>query len=192
MAWIEKRELQRRDSNGHMRAITRYKVRYPDPAGTLHGETFRRRVDAERWKAEIEIELANNRWRHPRRGEIRLTVWASEWIKTRHDLRATTRARLETTMKMQVLPAFGPVPLIKITNAAIRSWVASMISAGRSPATVRKAVFALRKCLSAAVADYRIAYNPALEVPLPAERMKQPRFLSQSEVEGLVEAMGDK
>jgi integrase len=67
-----------------------------------------------------------------------------------------------------------------------------MISAGRSPATVRKAVFALRKCLSAAVADYRIAYNPALEVPLPAERMKQPRFLSQSEVGRLVEAMGDK
>jgi site-specific recombinase XerC len=57
---------------------------------------------------------------------------------------------------------------------------------------VRKAVFALRQCLDAAIADNRLAVNPAISVPLPSERLKPPRFLSQSEVERLVDAMPDQ
>ena len=92
-------------------------------------------------------------------------------------------------MRMQVLPKFGRLPLIRISNAAVREWVAEMLAAGLSPARARKAVFALRQCLDAAVADRRLMTNPATKVPLPSERAKAPRFLSQSEVEALVEAM---
>ena len=41
-----------------------------------------------------------------------------------------------------------------------------MLGKGLSPATVRKAVFALRQCLDAAIADNRIATNPTMSVPL--------------------------
>jgi site-specific recombinase XerC len=68
-----------------------------------------------------------------------------------------------------------------------RLWVAEMLVAGLSAATVRKAVFALRQCLAAAMADRRIAVNPAADVRLPSERAKVPRFLSQNEVERLVD-----
>jgi integrase len=122
----------------------------------------------------------------PRRGEISLSVWAAAWVKTRHDLRPSTWARLETTLRSQVLPQFGDLAISKINNAAIRSWVAQMLDTGLSPATARKAVFALRQCLGAAVEDNRIRSNPALAVPLPSERQKPPRFLSQREVERLV------
>jgi len=61
-----------------------------------------------------------------------------------------------------------------------------MLDAGFSAATARKAVFALRRCLAAAVADRRIMSNPAADVPLPSEHAKTPRFLSQTEVERLV------
>jgi integrase len=54
---------------------------------------------------------------------------------------------------------------------------------------VRKAVFALRQCLGAAVEDNRIRSNAALAVPLPSERQKPPRFLSQREVERLIVEM---
>jgi site-specific recombinase XerC len=56
----------------------------------------------------------------------------------------------------------------------------------------RKAVLALRQCLDAAVADHRLVANPATNVPLPSERLKPPRFLSQLEVERLVEEMPDQ
>jgi site-specific recombinase XerC len=134
---------------------------------------------AERRKAEIEVELGNGTWLDPRRGEIRLAEWAMEWVETRHDLRATTRARLRTTLARQVLPRFGTTPLNKISNAVVRSWVAEMLDAGLSPATARKAVFALRRCLAAAVADRRIPLNAAADVPLLSERAKVPLFLDQ-------------
>jgi integrase len=66
--------------------------------------------------------------------------------------------------------------------------------AGRRPLPVHhpQAVFALRQCLDAAIADNRLAINPAISVPLPSEPLKPPRFLSQSQVEQLVDAMPDK
>ena len=59
-------------------------------------------------------------------------------------------------MTAQVLPRFGSTPLVKIRNGAVRAWVAEMLDEGLSPATVRKAVFALRQCLAAAMADNRL------------------------------------
>lgn len=138
------------------------------------------------------VELANSSWHDPRRGEIRLAVWADEWVKSRHDLRLTTRARLEASMASQVLPKFGTTPLVKISNGAVRAWVAEMLDQGLSPASVRKAVFALRQCLAAATADNRLVLNPAENVPLPSEQLKLPRFLSQAEVDRLVDSMPDR
>lgn len=191
MASIE-RVVVGRDAAGARRPAVHYKVRYRDHAGREHSETKRRLVDAQRRKAEIETELARGTWLDPRRGKIRLDAWANAWIPTRHDLRATTHARLVTTMNRQVLPKFGAVPLDRITNADIRGWVAELMDAGLSAATVRKAVFALRQCLDAAIADNRLVVNPALRVPLPSERAKTPRFLSQREIERLVDEVPER
>jgi len=143
-------------------------------------------------KLRLSSTSATDHGAIPVRGEIRPEKWAAEWIQTRHDLRLTTRTRLEITLKVQVLPRFGTTPLVRITNAAVRSWVAEMLAAGLSPSTIRKAVFALRQCLDAAIADNRMATHPAISVPLPSEPLKLPRFLSQSEVERLVGAMPDQ
>ncbi len=96
---------------------------------------------------------------------------------------------MEVTLAKQVLPRFGSVPINKITNSEVRSWLTAMLADGCSPATARKAVFALRQCLAAAVEDERISMNPAMAVPLPSERQKPARYLSQVEVERLVSEM---
>jgi integrase len=189
VAHIERRRLRQRDAAGRTRTVVHYKVRYRDASGKHHSETKTKLVDAERRKAEIEVALATATWRDPRRGELSLAEWGNAWLPTRLDLRPTTWARLETTMKKQVLPYFGSAPLNKITNAVVREWVSTLLSSGLSAATTRKAVFALRQCLAAAIADERIQFNPACAVPLPTERQKPPRYLSQSEVERLVDEM---
>ena len=189
MAHIERRRIQQRDASGRTRTVVHYKVRYRDATGKHHSETKTRLVDAERRKAEIEVALATATWRDPRRGELSLAEWADSWLPTRLDLRPTTWARLETTMQKQVLPHFGSVLLNRITNAMVREWVSSLLSSGLSAATTRKAVFALRQCLAAAIADERIQVNPGSAVPLPTERQKSPRYLSQGEVQRLVEQM---
>jgi integrase len=189
MAHIERRRIQRRDSSGRLRVVIRYRVRYRDESGKQHCETKMRLVDAERRKAEIEVALAGGTWRDPRRGDMRLHEWVEQWLPTRHDLRATTWARLETTMQKQVLPRFGDAPLRAITNSGIRQWVSDLLTSGLSAATTRKAVFALRQCLAAAIADNRLQFNPATAIPLPTERQKSARYLSQLEVERLVAEM---
>jgi len=93
-----------------------YKVRYRDATGKHHGETEIRLVDAERRKAEIEAASAGGTWRDPGRGDMRVYEWAKLWLPTRHDLRATTWALLETNMQKQVLPRFGDAPLRAISN----------------------------------------------------------------------------
>jgi integrase len=189
MAHVERRRIQRRDSSGRLRVVTRYRVRYRDESGKQHCETKMRLVDAERRKAEVEVALAGGTWRDPRRGEMPLHEWVKQWLPTRHDLRATTWARLETTMQKQVLPRFGDAPLRAITNSGVREWVSDLLASGLSAATTRKAVFALRQCLAAAIADNRVQFNPATAVPLPTERQKPARYLSQAEVERLVDEM---
>lgn len=69
MAYIERRGVLVREPSGRVKKVTRYKVRHRD-AGRAHSEAKRRLVDAERRKAEIELDLANGAWRDPRRGEI--------------------------------------------------------------------------------------------------------------------------
>lgn len=192
MASIERRVLKRRDTMGRTRSVVRYKVRYWDLAGRQHSETLPRLVDAERRKAEIELELSAGQWLDPRRGDLRLAAWAADWLPSRHDLRPTTLARLATTMDRQVLPKFGSYPMNKIGNADVRVWVAQLLAEGLSAATVRKAVFALRQCLEAAVEDRRIPTNPARNVPLPTENAKPPRYLTQREVERLAAAMPEE
>lgn len=192
MASIHRRESIRRDAAGRARRAVSYQVKYRDAAGAQHSETFRRQIDAERRKAQIELALSDGNWHDPRRGDITLADWATVWLPSRHDLRATTKARLITTMNRQVLPRFGVVQLRKISNGQVRAWVAEMLQQSLSPATVRKAVFALRQCLEAAVEDRRIAFNPAEKVPLPSERAKTPQFLSQAEVEKLVAVMPER
>jgi integrase len=114
---------------------------------------------------------------------MRLHEWVEQWLPTRHDLRATTWARLGTTMQQQVLPRFGDAPLRAITNGGVRHWVSYLLTSGLSAATTRKAVFALRQCLAAAIADNRLQFNPATALPLATERQKPARYPSQLEVE---------
>jgi hypothetical protein len=75
------------------------------------------------------------------------------------------------------------------TNSGVRQWVSDLLTSGLSAATTRKAVFALRQCLAAAIADNRLQFNPATAIPLPTERQKPARYLWRLEVERLVDEM---
>jgi site-specific recombinase XerD len=84
---------------------------------------------------------------------------------------------------------FGEAPLRAITNSGTRQWVSDLLTSGLSAATSRKAVFALRQYMAAAIADNRLQFNPATAIPLSTERQKPAHYLSQLEVERLVDEM---
>ena len=111
-----------------------------------------------------------------------MAEWAGPWLKTKIDLRASSRARLVGVLDTHVLPTFGANELRGITNSAVRSWVAGMIEGGSSPATARKAFDALNQMMRSARADRRVNHNPCDDVPLPSVVSREQRFLTAGEV----------
>lgn len=180
--------VERRTRSGRVR----WYVRYRTPEGAQRSKTFDRKVDAERFLIEVEAAKQTGLFVDPSRSKLTVADWLGSWVATRHDLRASTLDRLQTTIRNQVTPKFGHRQLGSLTNAEVREWVAEMVAAGLSAATTRKAVFALRQALDAAVADRRLAVNPADRVPLPAEQQSPPRFASRDQVEAVIAALPDR
>lgn len=172
------------------RGAGRWRARYRSVDGRQLSKTFTRKADAEKFLAAVENAKARGEWLDPSRTSITLADWVDSWLPTRRvDLRVTSFERLSGVVAHHVLPRFGHRSISSIGNHEIRAWVGQMQSDGLSAASVRKAVFALRACLQAAVSDRRLTTNPALNVPLPAERSPEQRFLSRNEVDHLLEAM---
>lgn len=189
MAYIERRRQRRRDgSQGPVRWRVRYEVTDAEGATRERSRTFDREDDARRFRRQVEGDLDAGMWIDPRRSRDTLAAWVPQWRASIVDLRATSLSRLDGTVNSHVLPRFGDLPLSGITNADVRAWVAELRADGLSPSSVRKAAFALRRILDAAVADRRLTANPADNVPLPADEPGEQRFLSPAEVASLADA----
>ena len=94
--------------------------------------------------------------------------------------------------RTHLIPAFGPVPLAKLTTVDVAAWVAAQTSAGRlAPATVRKAGQILAKIMRSAVDSGLIARSPCTSGKLPAEGSREMQFLSPAELIALVDAIDE-
>jgi integrase len=178
MAYLEKRQRK-----------SGWRVRYRDPAGRMRSKSFARKLEAERFAASVETEKTQGLWTDPARGKILLAEWAESWLKSKVDLRPTSRTRVESVVRTHVLTEFGKTPLNRLANSDVRRWVSSLIALGYSPATVRKSFNALSQMMRAAVSDRRIAFNPCLDIPLPPEHPREQRFLAAGEVEVLADTI---
>jgi integrase len=169
---------------------TKYLARYLDPAKRERSRMFTRRIDAARWLADMEVQLARGDWLDPASGQVLFSEWSERWLATRHDLRQTTVIRLRAAMREQVLPTFGARPLKTISHQDVVDWIDKLATGGRlAAASIRKAHWVLKACLEAAVRDRRLSTNPATGVALPKASHRDQQFLSASEVDELATVM---
>lgn len=170
----------------------RWRARYRGPDGRERSQTFARRVDAERWLAGVTVSTAKGEWIDPALGRVTFAEWTERWAPTIVDLRPNTLSRDLGMVRTHLIPAFGPVPLAKLTTVDVAAWVAAQTSAGRlAPATVRKAGQILAKIMRSAVDSGLIARSPCTSVKLPAEGSREMRFLSPAELIALVDAIDE-
>ncbi|MBW3601075.1 MAG: site-specific integrase [Actinobacteria bacterium] len=141
-----------------------------------------------KYRTRVEGDVLSGAYIDPAGARETVAAFVTEWRRSVVDLRPTTLARLDATVRHQVLPTFGHLPLSGISNADVRAWAAGLRADGLSVSTTRKAVFALRRILAAAVADRRLPSNPAHEVPLPGDEAREQRFLTAEEVADLADA----
>jgi integrase len=140
----------------------------------------------------VESTKARGEWVDPALGRRTFASWADEWSATVVDLRPSTLDRDLRIVRTHLLPHFGPVPLARITNPMVRSFVADLLAVGsHSPATVRKIGQVFAKVLRAAVDAGLITRSPADGVRLPAEGRREMRFLAAEQVATLAAAVDD-
>lgn len=169
----------------------RYTVRYRTPE---RKETKKRGFttmrDAREFAATVEVQKLTGAYVKPSAGKVVFGEVAESWLAGKVNLAASTRARYRSALDVHLLPAFGAVPLSDITPERIRRWIAAA-AASSSAATVRKNHVVLHQVLAGAVADGRLAANPAAELELPTIDETEKRYLTAGQIRGLANAAGE-
>jgi integrase len=121
----------------------------------------------------------------PRRNaDITLEAWSHEWLDFSVHLKPKTRVGYQS-LRVQILPAFGAVPLHAIDGLAIRRWVANLHATGLSASRIKQSHQVLRQLLSSAVDCGLLERNPSERIKLPRERRSEMLCLTAEEVERL-------
>jgi len=169
----------------------RWRARYRDSAGREHSRHFKRKVDAQRWLDEVTTAVTTGMYVDPGLSRITVGEWSGRWLKTKVDLKPSTRARYEGLLRVNVLPRWGEIRLADVTHEGVAAWIADLTASGLSAATVRQAHRVLSLTFSLAVRDGRLARNPADHIPLPRAAKHEKVFLTVDQVEQLADAAGE-
>jgi integrase len=164
----------------------RYVVRHRDPSHRQQQRTFRRKVDAERFRNGVEADMDRGTYVDPRAGNTTFSTLANRWLATRTDKARSTRDRDRSYLNSLILPTFGHRAVKTITPSEIEAWLANM---DKAPNTRGKALQILRAILDLARRDRIIATNPASDVkPPPMKPVRIARALSDDELDAVIAA----
>ncbi|MCW2753745.1 MAG: integrase [Marmoricola sp.] len=159
----------------------RWQVRYRDPSGESRNRSFDRKVDADRFMVEVSNRLIRGDYVDRRAGRIAFADYAAPWLE-RQVLAPTSRASMETRMRVHVYPHWGTTHLVGITPAGIQRWIREL-QESLAPSYVRLIVTNFSAVLSAAVLDGLLSDNPcrsrAVRVPAVPNRRIRPWTVGQ-------------
>lgn len=165
-------------------------ARWRDPSGRQRKKSFRRKVDAERFLAGLAADMNRGAYIDPLAGKVLVGAYAERWLSGLSHLKDSTAERYREIVRRHIIPTWGTWQLAKISRSDVTSWLGRLSAEGLSAGTIRKVYLVLSMMLDAAVADSRIARNPAKGVPLPRQARKEPRFLSADDLGRLITAAG--
>lgn len=170
----------------------RYVVHYRDPKGDSREEWHRRKVDAERRKSQVEVELHQGSYIDPREGKVPFGDYLVSWFDSRVNLRPTTRSTQASLLSNHVLPVLGRQPIAAIRHSHVRGMVVQMQANGLSASTIRATHALVYGALESAANDRLIPRNPASDVDLPQLKKKQMRLLDHDEITALADSVNDR
>jgi site-specific recombinase XerC len=131
----------------------------------------------------VTTALGTGGYVDPNRSKTFVGAVADQWLASKLNLKATTRARYENALSVHVLPRWADMPLASVEHGAIQAWLGELAGAGQSGASVRKIHGVLSAILDFAVRDKRIPANPANGVSLPRVNSRRRRYLTADDVE---------
>jgi len=107
---------------------------FADPLGKIHSRTFTRKVDAERFLKQLDVDSVRGRI-DPRNADTPLAEWAAEFMLLCRRLSPTTQETYRRDLDKYVLPRFGAYRLGGVPADQIENWLNDEIEAGLAPSS---------------------------------------------------------
>ncbi|GAA0614017.1 site-specific integrase [Streptomyces crystallinus] len=139
----------------------RYRARYIGPDGTEKSKSFpdRQKRLADQWLAQIEADMARGEYIDPRASRTTFRQFAEKWVKSQ-TTDETSRAAVESRLRLHAYPYIGSRPLSSFKPEHIRDWSGELKQAIPS-ATYRRSIFEnVSSVMNAAVDDGILRRNP--------------------------------
>lgn len=170
----------------------RWVVYYRDPTGKSREKWHRRKVDAERFARNVEVDMDRGEYVDPRAGRTLFGDYARIWFDSRVHLRPSTASTQRSLMRNHVLPFLGGRHIGAIRPSDVRELVSSMQQRGLSSSTVIATHALVYGALESAATDHLISRNPAAGIDLPRPAGKEMRILDHGQIAALGEAAGGR
>jgi integrase len=142
-----------------------WRARYRDAAGREVARHFPRRVDAQRWLDEVTAAVLTGAYVDPRAGKITVRQYAEQW-QASQSWRPKTSSRVESALRIHVLPAFGERPMAAVRPSEVQTWV-KRLSTSLAPSSTATVYSVLQGLMRSAVLDRVITSSPCVRVALP-------------------------
>ena len=123
----------------------------------------------------------------PDDGRVTFAVYAKEWLATRVH-RPATQARVESDLRVHVLPYLGDRPLASVRHSDVQGWVRSRAEI-LAPGTVENVYRTVAAIFRSAVRDRVIALTPCEGIVLPRRISTETVPPTVDEVRALLTAM---
>jgi len=100
-----------------------------------------------------------------RQQAMTLAAYVDTWMNAKRaaGLKYTSLKRYASIVKIQLLPAFGSLPLTDVNRAKVRELVAALSDQGLQPNTIKSVLLCLSAIYSDAIEDGYVQHNPALK-----------------------------
>ncbi|UQN30698.1 tyrosine-type recombinase/integrase [Brachybacterium kimchii] len=169
---------------------TRYLVRYrTDEHKLTMKRGFRTLRDAKDFLVEQESTKADGSFIAQAAGRVTVGEIARPWLDHKKAVSSKTYgSTLESSWRTHVEERWAEVRISAVKSTAVRDWVAELADE-KSASVVIRAYGILAGVLDDAVADRRLARNPARGVALPKKVSAPRRYLEPAEVEVVAETV---
>jgi hypothetical protein len=104
----------------------RYRARYRDEAGKEHARHFVKRAQAQRWLDEVTASVVRGDYVDPAAGKITFRQWFRRWS----EVQVWTEGTAETAALTLASVTFADVPMSRITELHVETWMKAMTKPG--------------------------------------------------------------
>ena len=101
----------------------RWLARWRDPSHHQRTKSFRRKVDAERFLANLQAEMNRGHYLDPAAGKVLIGDYAKVWSAGLSHLKESTAERYRGIVRTHIEPRWGTYRLSSVATSDVAAWV---------------------------------------------------------------------